>query len=158
MSKTFYDIDRLDGHPEVAAALGNMVIAWANAETAILFAMAEICNLPTNMAHFGYFRIPTFEARVKFMQAMIPEWDTKLDKEAISAAIENISKLAATRNGWIHGIWSEEKGPRHLVVFNFRAAENKGRSKPVKAHDILHHTETLRTRTAELRKLIPGRP
>ncbi|MER8822920.1 hypothetical protein NKJ72_27340 [Mesorhizobium sp. M0045] len=155
---TYNDLNNLSSDSDIATALGDMVVAWANAETTLMHAMCSICNMSTNMAHFGYYRIPTFEARVKFLLAMIPEWDTSSDRDAISKAIEKISGMSGTRNNWVHGIWSKEKTTGQVVVFNFRAAENKGRNKPVKAHDINHHVETLIANTKALRKLLPPLP
>lgn len=156
---SFTDINSLKSHPDVAMALGEMVIAWANAETAIMFSMCAVCGVSTDMAHFGYYRIPTFEARVKFITAMIPQWETtRYNKEAIAKAIDQISGLSLTRNNWVHGVWSEDNTTKGLVVFNFRARENKGRNKPVKAHDINDHTRKLVEYTASLRGLIPDIP
>lgn len=154
----FVDIKDLDSDPDIATALGNMVVAWASAESAILYVMCAICNMHANQAHHGYYRIPTFEARVKFLQGMIPVWTTpKYDKVAISEAIEAIRRLSDTRNSWIHGIWSK-KTTGQVVVFNFRAPEDKGRNKPVKAHDINLHVSTLKERTKALRALLPDQP
>ena len=33
---TFDDLDNLDHDPKLAAALGNMVVAWARADTALV--------------------------------------------------------------------------------------------------------------------------
>jgi hypothetical protein len=61
---SYTDIFDLNDHPDIAKALGNMVLAWAGAESAMLYAMCAICGITTDMGHFGYYRIPTFEARV----------------------------------------------------------------------------------------------
>ncbi len=155
----FNDLSNLDKHPDIAKALGNMIVAWSYAETAIQFAMASICGIPVNQAMMGYYRIPTFESRVKFIQAMIPEWDTKThDKDAISKTIDAISGLSGTRNGWVHSVWSSRKETDEPVVFNLRAPETKGRNKPVKAHDINHHAESVVKHAKALRRLIPEQP
>ncbi|MEF2074955.1 hypothetical protein [Consotaella aegiceratis] len=144
----YTDIDSFDRDPEIATALGNMVVAWATAETALMFAMCAICEISTDMAHFGFYRIPTFEARVKFLQGMIPAWSTtQYDKDEISRTIDRISRLSATRNNWVHGVWSKHRSTDEVVVFNFRAKEGSGRIKPVKAQDINHHAMTLRQAT-----------
>lgn len=155
----FDDISNLNNHPEVAQALGNMLVAWSFAETAIQFALASVCDIPVNQAMMGYYRIPTFEARVKFILAMIPEWDTaKHDKAAIHETIEAISGLAGTRNNWVHNVWSTRQGTGEPVVINLRASENNGRVKAVKAHDINQHAETVIKHAKALRKLIPEQP
>lgn len=154
---SYTDIDNLDHAPELAEALGNMVVAWARAELILSNTLALVCGLNVNMALFGYYRIPTFEARVKFIRALITEWETTLDKEAIDRAIDKLAKLSATRNNWVHGAWAmDRKSPtKDTVVFNFRAAEGKGRRKPIKAHDVNHHADAVRSRTGALEALIP---
>jgi hypothetical protein len=70
--RAFTDIDDLDYDSELAKALGNMVIAWARAETALLFTFASIMDVRVNFAMFGYYKIPTFEARVTVPPEMSP--------------------------------------------------------------------------------------
>ncbi len=153
----FHDIDTLKDYPEVAAALGDMVVAWANAETSMVFALAAIMGCTANMSMMGYYRIPTLEARVKFLLGLIEEWQTdKFNKEEIARTIKSISGISGTRNNWVHGIWSENRATKEIVVFNLRAREGNGRMKPVKAHDINDHAKTLRGHAEKLKSLLPG--
>jgi hypothetical protein len=159
MNTGYYDLWDLQGHDDIAIALGNMVIAWQTAETQILFAMIAVTGMSSNQALDSFYRIPTFESRTKFVQAAILEWKPKkYDKEAISKAIAAISTLAATRNNWIHNAWSRGNVDGKIVVFNMRAALDKGRIKPVKAHDIRLHTATVIERARELKALLPDIP
>src|SRR5690242_5604305 len=104
------DLHNLDNDQALARALGNMVIAWANAETALVFAFSAVADITVNMAIMGYYRVPTFESRVKALRAMIEEWkSSKYDKVAIDHAIEKLSKLSKTRNDWVHGVWAENR-------------------------------------------------
>lgn len=103
----FDDIDNLDRDPELAMALGNMVVAWASAETAMAIALSTISGMTPNMALLGYYRIPTFEARNKYILSLMAEWHGKgFDKEGIRCRLEKLRKLASTRNHWVHNIWS----------------------------------------------------
>jgi aminoglycoside/choline kinase family phosphotransferase len=89
----------------LAIALGNMVIAWANAETALVHALAHIADIHPNMASVTYYRVPTFESRVKVIQALIEEWQvSQASRDALSDAVKQLSDLASTRNNWIHRI------------------------------------------------------
>jgi hypothetical protein len=91
----FYTLQDFSHDPKLAAALGNMVVAWAYAEHILLSALSRITGIGRNMSLDGYYRIPTFEARVKFILALIPEWKTgKFDKDAITEAIEKLNKLS----------------------------------------------------------------
>lgn len=155
----FYDVDNLDHDQQLAQAMGNMVTAWAAAETALVFVLAAICSLDVNAAIAGYYRIPTFEARTKFIRALIPEWKTtKFDKAAICSTIGKLNALATTRNEWVHGVWCMDRESKETFVFNFRREVGKGRRKPIKATDVATHSQAVRSRTNELHALVPGVP
>jgi hypothetical protein len=154
---SYYDLDDLEHDPKLAEALGNMVVAWASAETALCNIFACIANLHINFAMMAYYRIPTFEARSKVVQSMLSEWETKTyDPATISDAVAKLSKLAGTRNDWIHGVWCGDKAKRETVVFDFRAPlDSDRRSKPVKAADVSNHVNAVRLRAETLRDLVP---
>jgi hypothetical protein len=155
----YHDIDNLHDDPKLAEALGNMMIAWANAETALVFALSLITGMDSNMALMGYYRIPTFEARTKVLRALIQEWNPKKhDKDAIFRAITKLNNLARARNDWVHGVWTINRRTKEIAIFDMRAPEDKGRRKPVKAADVQNHVETVRKRTRELRALLEGQP
>jgi hypothetical protein len=69
----YVDIDNLGHAPDLAAALGNMVVAWARAETAIVKAYAVVTEMHYNVAAAAYYNIPTFESRTKALLAMIQD-------------------------------------------------------------------------------------
>ena len=151
-----YSTRNLDHDPELAQALGNMVAAWAHAEKVLLSTLSRIADIGMNMSLDGYFRIPTFESRVKFIVALIPEWKTeKFDKAAISTAIEKLAKLAKTRNNWVHGDWCIDYTKRETIVFNHRIPPDaQGRRKTVKAQDVRNHCEAVIRRATNLADLI----
>lgn len=152
----FYTLHDLSHDPELAAALGNMVIAWAHAEHILVSALSRISGIRLNMSLAGYYRIPTFESRVKFILALIPDWETdKFDKDAIAKAIEKLSKLAATRNHWLHGDWCTNKDRTLTVIFNHRVPlDSSERRKPVKEADVKNHCEAVNGRANTLFNLI----
>ncbi len=155
-ARTFVDIDNLDHDQDLAVALGNLVIAWAKAETVMVGAFALVCGMSIDHAHFGYYRIPTFDARVKVIRALLAEWETKEHNPAnIADAVANLSRLSKARNNWVHAVWSKDRVSNETVLFDFRAAAGKGRMKPVKAPDITNHLYAVRLRTKELAKLLP---
>jgi len=156
---TYHAIEDLSHDPKLAAAIGNMVVAWARAEIVLLSALSRIADINLNMSLAGYFRIPTFEARVKFILALIPEWKTdKFDKDAITTAIEKLSKLASARNHWIHGDWCIDKARTQTVIFNHRVPVNSSeRRKPIKEADVLNHCEAVKKRARALADLIDWR-
>ena len=152
----YYALKNLDHDPSLAQALGNMVVVWAYTDTVLFSTISRVTGIGLNMAMTGYHRIPTFEARVKFILALLSEWKTdKFDREAISTAIEKISHLAGTRNHWVHGDWCANREKTEVVIFDHRSApDTSGRRKPVKAADIKNHYEAVQKRAAALAELI----
>jgi hypothetical protein len=153
---SYFALEDLSHDSKLAEALGNMVVAWAHAEIRLFSTFARITGIGLNMAMESSARIPTFESRTKFLLALLQEWETdEFDKEAIAAAVEGLVKLAKTRNHWVHGDWCAPKDKSATVVFDHRTEPNSPRRrKPVKAHDVMNHCEAVRTRAAELAKLI----
>jgi hypothetical protein len=153
----YNDLTHLKHNPELAQAIGHMMVAWAYAETALCCTLARISGMNINMAMMGFYRIPTFEARRKFIQSLILEWQKpgKYDKAAISKEVDGISDLSATRNDWVHGIWClSDDLKQETVIFDMRRAEGKGRRKEVKAADVNNHVEALLARAKRLTVLI----
>ena len=155
MSK-YYALEDHSHDPKLAEALGNMVIAWAHAEIMVICTFARAANIGLNMAMESYYRIPSFEARVKFTLALLGEWETdKYDRDKIATALEKLSKLASTRNHWVHGDWCANDDKSETVIFDHRSPlDSKARRKPVKATDVVHHCATVRERADNLGKLV----
>jgi hypothetical protein len=153
----YKDLTNLDEYPDLAKALGDMVAAWAYAESSLCCALARVSGMNINMAMMGFYRIPTFEARRKFLQSLILEWKkpSRFDKEAIAKEVDAISDLSGTRNDWVHGIWCyNEHKPAETVIFDLRKPEDKGRRKPVKAGDIKNHVAAVNRHSKALSQLV----
>ena len=153
----YKDLTTLDHDPDLAKALGNLAIAWAYAESTLCCTLARISGMNINMTMMGFYRIPTFEARRKYIQALLLEWKKpgRFDKEAITKKVDAISDLSATRNDWIHGVWCfDEDKPSQTVIFDFRKAEDKGRRKDVKGPDVQNHVNAVLRHSKELSRLI----
>lgn len=154
-----YDLWDLSHNPELARALGDMVVIWARAESGLAFVLAEVTGMDVNMAQHGYYRIPTFEARVKFILALIEEWGVpEPRRKAFTTAVSKLAGLADARNRWVHGIWCIERPANTTVTFHLRAAPQKGRRLPVKVADVRNHVQAVRNRVEELRRLTPNAP
>jgi hypothetical protein len=151
--KVYTLIYNLDHDKDVAVALGNMVVAWSYAETMLVDCLVKITKMSPRMAQMGYYRIPTFESRTKFIVSIIHHWKaTKKRKDEVEKAIEKLAKLSATRNKWMHNRWAKEKDGNGCVIFDYRnLPETKGRRAEVKAHDINLHCETVILRAGLLR-------
>ena len=146
----FYGISDLDHDPPLATSLGEMLIVWAAAETVLMMTLSCVLDTDLNQIEPAYYRIPTFEARTKFIRALLLEWETEeYNKTAISEAVDKLASLSATRNGWVHSVWCV-KG-KQSVIIDFRAAVgSKDRLRPVKGADVKNHNDAVRRRTENL--------
>lgn len=155
---SYDDLSNLDHDKRTAIALGNLIVVWAYAEATLSFCLAEVFSIDANMAIASYYRIPTFESRVKFLTAALATWKPKpgLDKDKIETAIEKLSKLAKPRNDWVHNVWCIDRATKETVIFDYRKPVSVERRKVIKAHDIEFHCKTVRQRTTDLQSLLPN--
>lgn len=154
---TYHDLSNLDHDPKLAISLGNMVVAWARAESAFCCLLSRITGMKINMCILGYYRIPTFEARRKFIQALMVEWQTeRFDKVAIAKEVDGLSDLSLTRNDWVHGVWCTNHAKTETVIFDFRRPEGSGRRKPVNSGAVKNHVDAVNKRTETLHALVFG--
>lgn len=152
---TVFSLTGLSDFPDLAQALGEMVITWANAEISLIGAMTRVSG-STNLRQMqhAYYHLNTFDARIKYVRALIPDWRGEgFDKEAIDNCVEKISKLAGARNHWIHGDWCMDTSLNQPVIFDHRTSKDHLRKKPVKAADVMNHVEAVRARSNELKTL-----
>jgi hypothetical protein len=154
----YIDIKNLEHDPTLAQALGNMTVAWAHAETALVMTLSRITGISRNRAAGAYYRIPTFESRIKFIRALLTSWDgAGFDKHAIDRAVLKLSGLSRARNHWIHGVWSKSQTKPEIetVVFDFRSEDDApDRRKPVKAADVSNHVQAVNRRADDLYGLV----
>ena len=153
---SYRSISDLSHDPELAAALGNAIVAWAEAERMILATLARVMGIGLNNVQPGFYRIPTFEARVKFARALMTAWDAgKFDKAAIDKQLVTLNRLASTRNHLIHGDWAAKMDLSQTVIFDHRSdASSPKRRKPIKAHDVRNHTNAVLACRKRLDELI----
>lgn len=156
----YLDIDNLAHAPRIAEALGNVMIAWAKAETMLSWAFARVFEIHPNRAFHGFYRIPTFEARIKVIIGMLDQWETTIyDKARIADVIGRISQKSLTRNAWVHGIWCKNMRSDETVIFRFREPEGLGRRiTPIRIADIENHLAALRADITELAEAVHYRP
>jgi hypothetical protein len=146
MAVRYNNIKSLKHDQPLAAALGDMVVAWAYAEAILIGTLTRILGSDLNTIQSGYYRIPTFESRVKFIRALMTHWKPPqgFKKDAIGREIDKLGKIAGTRNHWIHGDWCVNPNTAETVVFDHRSdASSPNRRKPVKAADVKNHCEAV---------------
>lgn len=154
----YVDLDNLNHDPKIAEALGNMVVAWARAETQLANVFASVMRVHFNLAMAAYYRISSFEARAKMLLGIVERQENpQRSATEIAAQITALVRLAKTRNHWIHGVWcNEQNNPADTVIFDFRAPDDSDRrTKPIKAADVMNHVEAVRERIAALNQLAP---
>jgi hypothetical protein len=159
--KAYLRLDDLRGDRTLAQALGDMIVAWSNAEYALLETLQTISSLSWDSAHTLYFRMPTFESRVKVIQAMLDQWtpppvpdpdDIVQDPKEISRIVGKLSSLSTTRNGWVHASWFFSANEGAIFVVDYRERHNSPtRRKPIKAADVKNHIEAVHEWTGKLK-------
>jgi hypothetical protein len=154
---SYLDIDNLDHDPDLAVALGNMVVAWARAETALVKAYAVTTKMHYNIAAAAYYNIPTFESRTKALLAMVVDRpDPFPERTALRDATVALADLAKARNRWVHGLWVVlKKKPSVTQVFNMKQPSATRRAAQVTTNAVRQHVMAVRQRTADLEALSP---
>jgi hypothetical protein len=153
---TFGGLRDLKHDPELANALGNMVVIWSNAEQALMNLLHKMTGTPHPMATAAYYKIPTFEARVKALRAMICEWETeKFDRKAIDKTVLKLNYLSQTRNRFVHWTYLVQNGSGETFLCNYRKASgDPDRIIPINAANVRNHVEAVERRTVTLWTLL----
>ena len=138
---SFGNLSNLKHDPELAKALGNMVVVWSHAEQALVHLLGTIGNMPSAMACAAYYRIPTFESRVKVICGMLTEWKTdKHDREHIGKRIKGLNRLSATRNKYAHRTYLIRNLSSETYLCNYRTESgDPDRIEILKANDVQIH-------------------
>lgn len=153
--KGFGTIRDLRHDRPLAAALGDMIVAWADAERILHDIARLLTKMEYPMIHDIFARVPTFESRVKVVRALVERWAKPTPaRDAVLVAIDKLSSLSKVRNRWVHGAWVKAIGEPLTVVFDARLERGKpGHRKTVKAHDVSVHVETVHKRTWDLAQI-----
>ena len=157
MGKPIYiEMDDLSHDPQIATALGNLIVAWSGAEMMLGICMSQVFNVEENMALDSFFLIPTFESRTKFLSMAIVGWENpkKIDKEKLTAIIDRYSTLSAQRNSWVHNSWCKHHKTDRTVVVSHRKRQD--RVKIINAHSITQHNKAVIEQTRLLSDIFPG--
>jgi hypothetical protein len=146
-------IDRLQDR-EIAAALGDMVIAWSAAEYSLIEVFATVAAIPWPMASAAYYQMPTYESRTKVLSAMLAKWETApFPVATLVNEINALSRLSKTRNHWVHGYWVQQLMGPTISTFDMRGPEPR-EAKPVKAADISNHVAAVQRRTRAIQEAL----
>lgn len=155
---TFVDLENLDHAPDLAAALGNMVVAWARAETALVKAYALVTKLHYNEAASAYYNIPTFEARTKVLAALIAEIQSHAPFAAaapLDTAIAALVDLSKTRNEWVHAVWVCYPNASPVFTLNMKQSSKRRRVKQITATAVSNHVQAVTRQRRAIEALCP---
>ena len=154
----YYDLADLDHDPEIAKALGNLVVVWARTESALSFVLSEVMEINPNKAQIIFHRIPGFQGKINFIKTLIEQSDYGYDRKGkLLSSVSLFEKLALQRNHWIHGIWCVNEGRHETSLFHFRGKAEAQRT-PVKAKDIIDHITAVQGEIEKIRVLLPSMP
>lgn len=150
--RVYRSAKNLDHDVDLAAAIGNMVVAWAFAEMALVQSLARISGLRANVALMAYHRIPTINSRMQFILALSEDWEAgEFNKAQIRSDIEGLAGLNETRNKLVHGNWVVDSAFCETAIFNYRASLKSGNRKMVvKINDVKNHNSAVLQRSDRL--------
>lgn len=155
--KAFGSIRDLSHDRELASALGDMIVAWADAEGCLYDIMHRITGMSYAMINDVTARVPTFESRIKITQTLLERWaQDDQHTQALTEAVAKLAKLSATRNRLVHGSWRSTLDKSLTVVFDHREQiGSPKRRRTVKAHDVINHVNAVHSRIDDLFRLMP---
>ncbi|MFO1090601.1 MAG: hypothetical protein U1E46_13595 [Hyphomicrobiales bacterium] len=135
----------------LAEALGQMVVAWSNAEQALVSVKALLSHSHSYPeVQEAYYRDFSFKKRIGNLREEVLAWTGQgYDKAALLAAIDGLQGAAGTRNRFVHGTWLWQNGSGITYVTDHRKDTGEpDRLTPINAFDIEHHVQEVR-RNAE---------
>lgn len=150
----FGTIRDLGHNRKLAGALGDMIVAWSDAERQL----ADIMHLLTRMSYPMTIdvlaRMTTFESRTKIIKMLLENWaEPNHAASEVSKAIEGLSRLSQTRNDFVHASYVAPLDKSVTVIFDFREPAGK-RRRSLRASDVLQHVKAVHARTDQLQKLV----
>lgn len=156
--RAYCTIRDLHGSPELAAALGNMLVAWSDAERSLQAVIHKATDMDQRLISDIFSQVPTFDGRKKLAKTLLDRWvHAGPEQEAVKTAIDQLSRLAKTRNDWVHGAWAEPMiagTDLPKVIFDYREPHgSRKRRKPVKAVDILGHVRAVNQKALDIIEL-----
>jgi hypothetical protein len=126
----------------LAAAIGDVILAWGMAEWAQVGMMAAILGIEHNRASTLYYQFSNFRSRTNALNALIVDAPAF---EPLSPFVAKFSKLSKTRNEIVHGLYIQEAGTPKIYRARMDVPRESGRrSVATKPNDIRQHAEKVR--------------
>jgi hypothetical protein len=154
---SFFSVHSAEKVQGLATALGDMLLAWTEAEDAQIHAMAAMLSIHINDALRVYQKLPNFRSRTQMLYLLI---ELHPPYEAISAEVGGLSKLSKTRNRYVHGGFIQSiSEPTDIRSIDYsERSGSPNRSKPTKPADITNHANAVRKRAKALMRILEALP
>jgi hypothetical protein len=144
----FYPIFSAYESPDLASALGDMVLAWAGAEEKQVFLFSQILNITANRAERLYQEYSNFRSRTHALETLI---ELHPNFASTKPLVSKLSALSMTRNLYVHGMFLQSRDSSEIRLCNLGASESSHkRIRPTKPHDIIQHANAVRVAAWDL--------
>lgn len=153
----YLKISNIDFAPDIAQALGEIMVAWSYIESVLLGLLNCLTRTRYSQSAAIFYSIPTFAGRVTLIKNIIETHHslTKPECEEILQAIEAVRGLSGTRNSYVHHAWAVTSDFSSVVLFDYTAEPNgPNRRKTVKSNDMRQHADAVIRRGHLLGKAI----
>ena len=101
--------DPLDHAPEIAHALGDVIVAWSHAESVVLALFQSLTRLEYSECATVFYSIPNFEGRIRLVKNVAKSRPKLKDRaDALMTALEGLRGLSVTRNSYVHHAWAAD--------------------------------------------------
>jgi hypothetical protein len=139
-------IRRATDAPDLATALGDIILAWSMADSYLMQCVGAMLSLDDHKAKRVYYKIASFDARVKMILTLV---DLFPDFKPICRHVLKLSSLSKRRNAYVHNAYLAEIGGSGLWLVDYgQALDHERRSKPARPSDMHQHADAVR-RSAE---------
>lgn len=134
--------------PDLASALGDMMLAWGKAEEEQVLLFAAILQISGDKASRLYQKLPNFRSRT---QALLTLIDLHPEYAVTKADVLKLSKLSKTRNGYVHGLFIKDQASSAIRLCDLdEPYTSKARMRTTKANDVRTHADAVRQAASAL--------
>jgi hypothetical protein len=145
----YHPVTSHEQHPKLAAAIGDVILAWTEAENAQVGLFAAMLNIPHAKASRLYQKLPNYRSRTQALCALV---DLDSGFAELKTFVLKLSGLSKKRNNFIHGLYIEQWGGGDLRLVDLdEPSESPKRSGPTKPNDIHQHAQAVRKCVEEFR-------
>ena len=147
----FLGVSNLGHDPALAESLGNMIVTWAMAESEMKEILRLSLRIDHEQANAVFYGIPNFDGRQKLLRTVVRRSSIPdKAKSDFADAIEQLSQLSRTRNGWVHGMWAIGRANTTVCFMMGKEPNSPARRRNVTANSVQHHIKRVTEITRDL--------